>query len=177
MKRIIFVLIITLMAVLIVLWSPFGRASEFNMTKCSVTFSPNGGTAAAIIAGIDNAKRTVRVLTYSFTSTAIADALINAHKRGVDVAVVIDKTAATGNGSALPLLQAAGVPYKVDRVHAIAHNKTIIIDNTWVETGSYNYSIAAEKSNAENALICKSTAAYAFYRADWEKHWAHSKDK
>jgi phosphatidylserine/phosphatidylglycerophosphate/cardiolipin synthase-like enzyme len=47
----------------------------------------------------------------------------------------------------------AGVPVFIDSEHAIAHNKPILIDGARVVTGSYNFSKAAEVSNAENLLI------------------------
>ena len=53
-----------------------------------VYFSPNGGCTDAIVKEIDNAKSEILVQAYSFTSTAIAKALLNAHKRGVKVEAV-----------------------------------------------------------------------------------------
>ena len=55
-----------------------------------VYFSPNGGCTDAIIKEIDNAKSQIPVQAYSFTSTPIAKALLEAHKRGVKVEVILD---------------------------------------------------------------------------------------
>ncbi|NMW20140.1 MAG: hypothetical protein HKK67_00580 [Chlorobiaceae bacterium] len=43
----------------------------------------------------------------------------------------------------------------IDAVHAIAHNKIIIIDRSTLLTGSFNFTKAAEEKNAENLLILK----------------------
>ncbi len=54
-------------------------------------FSPKGGCAEQIIYWIGQANTSIHVLIYSFTLSNIADALINAKNRGVDVKVVFEK--------------------------------------------------------------------------------------
>src|ERR1017187_4828029 len=60
--------------------------------ELEVAFSPNGGCTNLVIKVIHSAKTSIRVLAYSFTSAPIAQALVEAHKRGVDVQMVIDKS-------------------------------------------------------------------------------------
>ena len=57
-----------------------------------VYFSPNGGCTDAIVRELDKAKSTVLVQAYSFTSYKIAKGLLDAHKRGIEVAVILDKS-------------------------------------------------------------------------------------
>ena len=64
-------------------------------TPVSVYFSRNGGATQAIVREIDRATRDVRVQAYSFTSAPIAKALVDAHKRGVSVEVILDKSQRT----------------------------------------------------------------------------------
>ena len=47
-------------------------------------FSPRQGATALVVHTIDDARHTLRVAAYSFTSRPIADALIAARQRGVD---------------------------------------------------------------------------------------------
>ena len=57
----------------------------------------------------------------------------------------------------------------------IAHNKVIIVDGRTVEQGSFNYTKAAENSNAENVLVNWNNPKLAeLYLRDWQKHWEHS---
>jgi phosphatidylserine/phosphatidylglycerophosphate/cardiolipin synthase-like enzyme len=51
---------------------------------------------------------------------------------------------------------------------AIAHNKVILIDDTTLITGSYNFTNAAEHKNAENILIIESPALVKQYKRNWE---------
>jgi phosphatidylserine/phosphatidylglycerophosphate/cardiolipin synthase-like enzyme len=160
---------------LVIVCAPHARAEPFSMNECSVRFSPKGGVTDMLVAYISGAHKNIRVLAYNFTSKPIADALANAKERGVDVQIVLDRSVPTERNSALPTLLASDIPYRIDRTHHIAHNKVILVDDSWVETGSFNYSPNAENFNGENAIICQSVEAYKAYREDWEKHWEHSK--
>jgi phosphatidylserine/phosphatidylglycerophosphate/cardiolipin synthase-like enzyme len=96
------------------------------------------------------------VQAYSFTSTPIAKALLEAHKRGVDVEVILDKSQKTHNYSSATFLANSNIPTFIDSIHAIAHNKIMIIDGKIVITGSFNFTKSAESKNAENLLILQS---------------------
>jgi phosphatidylserine/phosphatidylglycerophosphate/cardiolipin synthase-like enzyme len=138
-----------------------------------VYFSPRGGCQSAVVASVDAARRSVRVLAYTFTARPVADALLRARARGVDVAVVVDRSMLSARGSMVGTLSAAGVPVLVDAAHPIAHNKVVVIDAIRVLTGSYNYSAQAE-SNGENLCVLDSRDLAGAYLADWARHAAHS---
>jgi phosphatidylserine/phosphatidylglycerophosphate/cardiolipin synthase-like enzyme len=53
----------------------------------TVCFTPGGNCTDAIVRALGDAKRTILVQAYSFTSAPIAKALLDAHKRGVQVRV------------------------------------------------------------------------------------------
>jgi phosphatidylserine/phosphatidylglycerophosphate/cardiolipin synthase-like enzyme len=59
------------------------------VTAC---FTPGGNCTDAIVKALGEAKRTVLVQAYSFTSAPIAKALLDAHTRGVQVQVILDKS-------------------------------------------------------------------------------------
>jgi phosphatidylserine/phosphatidylglycerophosphate/cardiolipin synthase-like enzyme len=47
-----------------------------------------------------------------------------------------------------------------------------------VETGSFNYTSAAVKSNAENAIVIRNAPDIAkVYAAEWARLWEEAKDK
>jgi phosphatidylserine/phosphatidylglycerophosphate/cardiolipin synthase-like enzyme len=134
-----------------------------------VYFSPRGGCQSAVVASVDAARRSVRVLAYTFTARPVADALLRARARGVDVAVVVDRSMLSARGSMVGALSAAGVPVLVDAAHPIAHNKVVVIDAIRVLTGSYNYSAQAE-SNGENLCVLDSRDLAGAYLVDWARH-------
>lgn len=139
-----------------------------------VYFSPKGGCTEAVVAALDKAKVSVLVQAYSFTSAPIAKALVDAAKRGVKVEVVLDKSQRTEKYSSADFVIHEGIPTRIDAVHAIAHNKVMVIDGATVITGSFNFTKAAEEHNAENLLVIQDTALAEKYAANWKVHADHS---
>jgi hypothetical protein len=52
---------------------------------------------------------------------------LGAHKRGVKVEVILDKSQRTQKYSSAAFLHNVGIPLKIDGQHALAHNKVIMI--------------------------------------------------
>lgn len=139
-----------------------------------VYFSPQGGATEAIVGAIDRAQRSIYLQAYSFTSAPIAKALLAAHKRGVKVEAILDKSNRTAKYSAADFLQHAGIPTYIDAAHSIAHNKVMIIDAELVITGSFNFTKAAEINNAENLLLLRDRELAARYLDNYRRHREHS---
>jgi phosphatidylserine/phosphatidylglycerophosphate/cardiolipin synthase-like enzyme len=140
-----------------------------------VFFSPKGGCTDAIVVEIEAAKKTILMQAYSFTSKEIAEALVAAHNRGVDVRAILDSDQETDPNSRADFLLHSGVPTLSDDEHAIAHNKVMVIDDATVITGSFNFTKSAETSNAENLLILRSPELAKVYTENWQSHAAHSR--
>lgn len=139
-------------------------------------FSPHGGVTEAVVRVLNAAQTQILVQAYSFTSVPIVKALLDAHKRGVHVEAVLDKSNATGKYSGATALSNAGIPTLIDAQHAIAHNKVMVIDGATVVTGSFNFTKAAEMSNAENLLvITEAPDIVQAYTANVRAHMAHAK--
>jgi len=143
-------------------------------TAVEVYFSPQGGCTEAVVNELDAAKATVLVQAYSFTSAPIAKALVDAHNRGVDVRVILDRSQRTEKYSSADFVAHAGIPCYIDAAHAIAHNKVMVIDGATVLTGSFNFTKAAEEHNAENLLVIRDKALADKYAANWKAHLDHS---
>jgi phosphatidylserine/phosphatidylglycerophosphate/cardiolipin synthase-like enzyme len=103
------------------------------MTVC---FTPGGNCTDLIIKAMSEAKATILVQAYSFTSVPIAKALLEAHKRGVQVQVLLDQSQRTEKYSSADFLANQGGPTMIDAEHAIARNKIMSIDGETVLTGS-----------------------------------------
>ena len=141
-----------------------------------VYFSPKGGCTEAVVKALDGAKQSVYVQAYSFTSAPIAKALVDAHKRGVQVRMILDKSQRTEKYSSADFVAHAGIPVQIDAKHAIAHNKVMVIDEEAVITGSFNFTKAAEENNAENLLVIHNKKLAAKYLENWQRHAEHSED-
>jgi phosphatidylserine/phosphatidylglycerophosphate/cardiolipin synthase-like enzyme len=161
-----------LLIFLMVLVVPVRLAAE----DARVCFTPGDECTDMVVDAIDRARRDVQVQAYSFTSPDIAQALARARRRGVEVAVIVDRSQA-GNrseGRAVDTLLEAGVAVLVDRAHAIAHNKVMVIDGATVVTGSFNFTRAAQERNAENLLLLRDRDLAGRYAANWLRHAQHS---
>jgi len=144
--------------------------------RVEVFFTPGDKCTNAIVKELNAAKKTIRIQAYSFTSTPIAKAAVDAQARGVKVQAVLDQSNQTDQYSSATFLAHGGCDVRIDSDHAIAHNKVIVIDDATVITGSFNFTNAAEKSNAENVLIIReSPDTVRRYTENWQKHYDHSK--
>ena len=143
-----------------------------------VAFTPWDNAEAMIVDGIRQAKHQILVQAFSFTSRTLANALIAAKKRGVDVRVMADREQTfSGEASRIPDLVRAGIPVMLEVRYQSAHNKVMVMDagtaDAAVLTGSYNWTYAAQNKNAENVLILRHNPDIAnAYAVNWRRHFA-----
>jgi phosphatidylserine/phosphatidylglycerophosphate/cardiolipin synthase-like enzyme len=138
-------------------------------------FSPDGGCTDAVVDEINHAERSILLRAYSFTSVPIAKALVEAHQRGVQITAILDKSQRTEKYSSADFILHADIPTYIDDKHAIAHNKIMLIDGRTIITGSFNFTKAAEHSNAENLLILTNKSVlFNAYEANFRRHLEHS---
>jgi phosphatidylserine/phosphatidylglycerophosphate/cardiolipin synthase-like enzyme len=114
-------------------------------------------------------------MAYSYTSSTVTRALIEAKRRGVDVQLVADEDNNAKSQyarAALSALVNAGVPVRLNGRYAIHHDKVIVVDAATVQTGSFNYSSAAANKNSENALVVWNNPTLARrYLAHWQSRF------
>lgn len=142
-------------------------------------FSPEGTAEVLVLKTIRSARSQVRLLAYSFTSVSVVRELIDAKRRGVDVAIVVDfknnvQEDRYGKArAALSALANAGINVSTVSGFAIHHDKVIVVDGLHVETGSYNFSEAAARRNSENVLVLWNQPAVAkIYLQHWASRFA-----
>ena len=150
-------------------------AADGTPARVAVYFSPRGGATEAVIREVNAATHQILVQAYSFTSAPIAKALVDAHKRGVQILAVLDTSNQTAQYSAATFLHNAGMQPLIDDKHAIAHSKVMVIDSVTIITGSFNFTKAAEEKNAENLLVITDAPELVqAYEVNIRAHAAHS---
>jgi phosphatidylserine/phosphatidylglycerophosphate/cardiolipin synthase-like enzyme len=109
-------------------------------------------------------------------STRLAEALVRAHQRGVQVHIILDANAQSHDPpvKAVAFLVGAGLAVSLDDQHEWAHDKVMILDGAIVITGSYNWTLAAEHKNGENLLVIRDPRLAGVYTENWQHHAAHS---
>ena len=137
-------------------------------------FTPSQRCLPLILKEIDKAQKTIKVQAYFFTSKEIAQALIRAHLKGIKVIVIADKSQRKTHHTQVKGLKSNGIAILFDTKPAIAHNKIIIIDESIILTGSYNFTKAAELRNAENLIVIKNKDIARQYLENFNKRLAVS---
>jgi len=141
-----------------------------------VAFTPGDPVDQILISIIDQAKRQVLVQAFSFTHKGIARALVDATRRGVRVEVMADgRQDRQLESSVLDDLARNRVPVYIAHARTSAHNKVIVVDpgtrDAVLVTGSYNFTIAAQRRNAENIVVMRGNPAVVdAYLENWNRH-------
>jgi phosphatidylserine/phosphatidylglycerophosphate/cardiolipin synthase-like enzyme len=143
-----------------------------------VMFSPQDSSIRRHVRPLlkDAAER-IDIAVFFLTHKHITEDLIEAHKRGVKVRVILDATGATNGYTKHELLRAAGIPVKVENWGGKMHMKSAVIDGRHVITGSMNWTSAGEFSNDENTIIIHSDRHAQQYTEFFEKLWASIPDR
>ena len=137
-------------------------------THYQTCFTPGNNCTQLIVDQINQAKQSIEVQSYSFTSKPIALALVQAQKRGVKVQIIFDKSQfECRRFSYASYFIRNNIPVWEDADLDIAHNKVMIFDRKTVETGSFNFTKAAQKYNAENVLIIQNPSLAQTYYKNW----------
>lgn len=146
-----------------------------------VAFPPDENANALIVQALREARKSVFVQAFSFTSNEIAFALVEAKRRGVDVRMIVDgEQVEKLENNRVGLIAQAGIPVWLDEQHQSAHNKIMVIDpdsaNPIVVTGSMNFTYSGQFKNAENLLILRGNRPLAeAYAANWQRHRQHAR--
>jgi hypothetical protein len=137
-------------------------------------FSPNVGIANRLVQEIDAAQTSIDVAIYSFTLDSVADALIEAKSRGVQVRILTDSSQANGTGSEIARLETEG--FQLKRTNGgsggILHHKYAIFDGRVLMTGSFNWSANAEQNNDENAVFIRDRATISSFQQNFDALWS-----
>ncbi|HEY74791.1 MAG TPA: phospholipase [Thermoflexia bacterium] len=128
-----------------------------------------GGIDEDLVALIDAAQERVDVAAYDLDLERVTDALIRAQERGVQVRLVTDG----GNVDEEPVtrLRQAGIPVvaRPEEDRGLMHDKFVVVDGTWVWTGSWNLTENGTYRNDNNALLIASELLARDYATEFDE--------
>jgi phosphatidylserine/phosphatidylglycerophosphate/cardiolipin synthase-like enzyme len=157
-------------------------AASTSASSTEVAFGPEGGAEALVVKTIDNAKSSIRLAAFAFSSPVIVKALLAAKRRGADVRIVVDRKHNVDEDEkgigrkALGALLESGIPVRTNARYRIHHDKYMVVDARHVQTGSYNYALSANR-NSENVLVIWNAPALAAkYLAHWESRFENAEE-
>jgi phosphatidylserine/phosphatidylglycerophosphate/cardiolipin synthase-like enzyme len=138
-------------------------------------FSDGDRVAERIIAAINHTQKSLHVAIYHFTEPDIAAAIEAGHRRGIEIRIVADEGQARERHSEIQELEGDGIPvrlshgYRGDR--SIMHDKFAVFDGKLVVTGSFNWTISADRYNYENAIFISDPAVAQRYEREFQRIW------
>lgn len=129
----------------------------------TVYFSPDDQMEKRLIGFIEEEKESIHVAIYCMTHRGIANALIEAKKRGVDVQVIVDRFSVKITSPVRKMVEAKIPVFVWDpdsgnrkKAHRpLMHNKFCIFGRDLVWTGSFNFTYEASRMHQENALVLR----------------------
>lgn len=149
-----------------------------NGMNIEIYFSPQDkAITKRVIPLVNSAQKTIYIPAFLITHKELTTALINSYKKGVNIKIILDATNTGVRHSTVKELKQAGIPIKVENYAGKMHSKVIIIDNTYLITGSTNFSNSGENKNDENMLIIENPKIAKFYSDYFEYLWKKIPDK
>jgi len=140
----------------------------------SIFFSPKSKTyKSAIKELVENAKEYIYIPIFYLTHKGLSRELISAKKRGVDIKIILDATAARNKYSAHRNLREKGFHVKVENFGGKMHAKSMIIDDRYIVSGSMNLTKAGNSKNDENTLVIENKKLALQYKKYFLKLWSH----
>ena len=137
-----------------------------------------GSIEEKLIQFINNAQVSIHIASFEFNLTPVAEALIAAKNRGVDVKWITDDEnglqydTQPGRGQ-FALLTGAGIEVKDDAGRsALMHNKFWIFDQQITWTGSTNISVNAIFKQNNNVLVVRSPEVAYIFEREFQELWS-----
>jgi phosphatidylserine/phosphatidylglycerophosphate/cardiolipin synthase-like enzyme len=136
-----------------------------------------GSLTEKLIKYIDAAQISIHIASFETDIVDIANALIRAHERGVEVQWITDdefgleSDEEPGHGQ-FALMQERGIEIIDDQRGGLMHNKFWLFDNEVVWTGSTNITISGMFEQDNNLIIIKSSELAAIYEQQFAEMWA-----
>jgi len=138
--------------------------------------NPAGSVEEKLIEYINNAQTSIHIAGFEFNLTRVAEALVAAKNRGVDVRWMADDKNGTqydtqpGRGQ-FSMLTGAGIPVKDDARSALMHNKFWIFDSQIVWTGSTNATVNGVYKQNNNVIVIRSQDIALMYEREFQEMW------
>ncbi|MCI0399234.1 MAG: phospholipase D-like domain-containing protein [Chloroflexi bacterium] len=127
---------------------------------------------------VSGAQEEILFLAFSFTHEDIGEAMLERAEAGVNVRGVFETTGSDTEFSYYPTMNSAGLDnlqVRQDGNSYFLHHKVIILDQSIVIFGSFNFTGSANDSNDENVLVVHDPAFASFFVEEFETVWSEAK--
>ena len=135
-----------------------------------ICFSPHNDCALFVIDAINSAEDHIDMAAYSLTDPEIIDAVSRKADDGISVRIILDEVQAA-NKASITKSKTSVRNVCIEDKSGLMHNKFIVIDNKYVITGSYNFTLNARRKNAENLIVSDDQSTIFQYQIEFNNLW------
>ena len=147
-----------------------------------VCFGPDDNIAEFVIQQIDQAETNIKLMVFWLTWKPIADALLRAKKRNVEINIILDSRSAEKKQKDVDLqnevvvpnyLNQNGIQEKDIKIYEgeLLHHKVILIDKKFIMMGSSNFFNASLLRHEENYMLIESQELYDIFSKRFNFLW------
>lgn len=126
---------------------------------------------------INAAQKSIRIAMFTWTRRDLAQEVIAAKQRGIDVEVVIDNSAGKGAGAkVVEILKSQGVKVRLSPPGPLLHHKFMYVDGSVLVNGSANWTKAAFTDNDDCFVLLTGLTEKQQNKLNtlWSKIWRDS---
>lgn len=138
-------------------------------------FSRDASIADTIKRSLGETESSIDAALYNITSERLFRQLLDAAERGVQVRLLTDWSKYRQNPLTRNLLMDSRINHKLSRGRngptSKMHHKFLILDQSVVLTGSYNWTLASETQNFENVVLIRDLDSIRTYRSEFDTLW------
>lgn len=128
---------------------------------------------------IRKAKKNIKIAMFTWTNYTLADAIIDAHNRGVHIEIVVDRYSGRGVSNKIcNKLNNAGIVVRLNQGSELLHYKFAYIDDNLLINGSTNWTKAAFSCNDESFMVIPQMTPQQkkFMNTLWQRIFIYSQD-
>jgi phosphatidylserine/phosphatidylglycerophosphate/cardiolipin synthase-like enzyme len=134
-------------------------------------FSPGESCRNSIIQQISRGISRLRICVFTISDDTITNAIVMAHKKGLDVKIITDNDKSLDLGSDVGRLAQEGIVVKMDNTSNHMHHKFMVVDEKMLLTGSYNWTQSAARFNHENIMLTTDEKTVRLFMNEFDRLW------
>jgi len=155
------------------------RMSEASkLPPVDVLLTREESVAANIDRLIGGSRSSIVAALYRLNSKRLGRALGEAGERGVSIRLVLDRTKYEETEVTREIVANGRFAFRLTHGRrgraSKMHHKFVLVDESIVLTGSYNWTNESEEDNYENLVVLREPRVIEVYRAEFERLWAEA---
>ena len=135
-------------------------------------FSPGEDCRRQLLDLLLAARVTLDISVFTISDDRLSDAIVAAHRRGIQVRLITDNDKALDQGSDIYRLIDQGIDVRMDNTENHMHHKFAIVDQRILVNGSFNWTRSATEYNQENILVTDEPKLVSAYLNEFENLWS-----